>query len=91
MILALDLENEYEFIRLKMGRRSSKQKEQCEQNCESVSLGSLTWRGRRFRREPGYNEKSRDIGKTHVPEDPGDSVEDLNFILQEHQQLFFFS
>lgn len=42
MILALDLENEYEFIRLKMGRRSSKQKEQCEQNCESVSLGSLT-------------------------------------------------
>lgn len=34
MMLALDLENEWDFIMLKMGRRSSKQKEQCEQNCE---------------------------------------------------------
>lgn len=68
-----------------MGRRSCKQKEQYEQNCESVSPGSLTWRGSRFRREPESSEKCRDIGKTQVREDPGVHVEDLNFILQEHQ------
>lgn len=45
-MITSDLENEYKFIKLRVGRGSFKQKEQCEQSCELVSLGSLAWVGK---------------------------------------------
>lgn len=85
VVFALDLENEWEFIKLKVGRGSSEQKKQCEQSCALVSLCSPAWMGgARLRKELGLNEKARDVGKNQGLENSANHSKDLNFILQEH-------